>query len=63
MMLPASQHTAAIAGHRLLPAVSPSPEQVADSLQKGTPGLTFVKHRPAMMGHDVLGTGPTLSHV
>eukprot|EP00961_Rhodomonas_salina_P045395 609779-Rhodomonas_salina.1 len=40
-----------------------SAEQVADSLTKGTPGQTFVKHRVAMMGHCMLGAGPTLTHV
>eukprot|EP00961_Rhodomonas_salina_P242935 3282067-Rhodomonas_salina.1 len=39
-----------------------SAEQVADSLTKGMPGPTFVKHSAAMMGHNVLGTGPTLTH-
>eukprot|EP00961_Rhodomonas_salina_P091162 1227246-Rhodomonas_salina.1 len=42
-----------------------SAEQVADSLTKGTPGPTFVnlKHHAAMMGHNVSGAGPTLTHV
>eukprot|EP00961_Rhodomonas_salina_P131571 1770859-Rhodomonas_salina.1 len=46
-----------------LEKVSAAREQVADSLTKGTPGPTFVKHQAAMMGHNVLGAGPTLTHV
>eukprot|EP00961_Rhodomonas_salina_P215098 2905194-Rhodomonas_salina.2 len=40
-----------------------SAEQAADSLTnlKGTPGPPFFKHCAAMMGHDVLGAGPTLT--
>lgn len=42
-----------------------SAKQVADSLTKGMPGPTFVKHCHcvAMKGHSVSGAGPSLTYV